>query len=78
MCLLENQALILFHIDEKISYEDFPEVESGEYAAWYFQSGEDIQSWGYGLYNDKVNEPNIKDAYSRMFSTIESIKNRKL
>lgn len=75
---IESRKSYIPFIDEKISYEDFPEVESGEYAAGYFQSGEYIQSWGYGLYNDKVNEPNMKDAYSRIFRTIESIKNRKL
>ncbi|WP_339316083.1 hypothetical protein [Paenibacillus sp. FSL R10-2734] len=45
------------------------------YVTGYFQTGEAYKSWGYGLYNDKVNEPNIKDVYSRIFTTIESIEN---
>jgi hypothetical protein len=44
------------------------------YATGYLQIGEASKFWGYGLYNGKVNEPNIKDVYSRMFTTIESIK----
>jgi len=44
------------------------------YATGYFQSGEDeSKDWSYGLYNSKVNETNIKDVYSRIFTTIASV-----
>ena len=72
---IESKKSYVPFIDKEISYEGFPDVNSGEYAVSYYQSGEKGQVWGYGLYNDKVNESNIKDAYSRMFSTIESINN---
>lgn len=71
---IETKKSYIPFVDEKVSYEDFPEVESGEYATGYFQEGENIKSWGFGLYNDKVNEANIKDVYTRIFSTIESLK----
>lgn len=32
--------------------------------------GKDGKFWGYGLYNDEVNSENIKNVYSRVFSTI--------
>ena len=72
-----KKSVIPFIVDE-ISYENGPDVNTGFYAAGYYQSeGKGQQQWGYGLYNDKLNDPNIKDAYSRIFTTIESIKNEK-
>ncbi|ENQ3107875.1 hypothetical protein SAMN04488168_11135 [Bacillus sp. 491mf] len=73
---IETKKSYIPFVYEKVSYEDFPKVESGEYATGYFQEGENIQSWGFGLYNDNVNEANIKDVYTRIFSTIESLKIR--
>ncbi|MBA2872276.1 hypothetical protein HNQ85_002585 [Anoxybacillus calidus] len=35
------------------------------------------QYWGYGLYNNTVNEVNILDVFSRIFKTIETIDNQK-
>ncbi|MEO3946450.1 hypothetical protein [Gorillibacterium sp. CAU 1737] len=59
-------------INEDLSYEDVPDL-SMEYAAGYYQSGEKYQRWGFGLYNDIVNEANIRDVYSRIFMMIESV-----
>ncbi|WP_217269657.1 hypothetical protein [Neobacillus endophyticus] len=62
-------------VNEQLSYKDVPDMKDQTYATGYFQSGEGkYQCWGYGLYNDKINESNIKDVYSRIFTTIESIK----
>jgi len=72
---IESKKSYVPFVDEETSYEDFPDVQSGDYAAGYYQSGEEGQYWGYGLYNHKVNEPNIKDVYSRIFTTIESVGN---
>ncbi|WP_342526742.1 hypothetical protein MKY84_13590 [Chryseomicrobium sp. FSL W7-1435] len=58
-------------VDEEISLDEFPDVESGMYAYLYDQSSE--QYWGYGLYNDIVNEKTIQEAYSRIFKTIEEL-----
>ena len=74
---IESKKPYINFVEEELSYEDFQDSKSGDYAIGYFQSGEEGQFWGYGLYNDKVNEPNIKDAYIRIFTTIESIENEK-
>ncbi|MEK4187353.1 hypothetical protein [Paenibacillus sp. FSL L8-0494] len=62
-------------VTEKLSYEDISDTHSGMYITGYLQTGETYKTWGYGLYKDIVNEPNIKDAYSRVFTTIASIEN---
>lgn len=72
---MESTKSFMPFVREDISYEDISDTGSGMYATGYLQIGEASKFWGYGLYNDKVNEPNIKDVYSRMFTTIESIKN---
>lgn len=72
-----NKSFIPF-ITEDISYRDADEFKDQTYATGFLQQNkEEYQSWGYGLYNDTVNEMNIKDVYSRIFGTIESIKNSK-
>lgn len=60
---------------EELSYADVPDINNGMYATGYLPLDKGDRTWGYGLYNDKVNEPNIKDVYSRIFTTIESIEN---
>ncbi len=71
---IESEKSYIPFIEEDILYEEVPEVKDQTYATGYFQSGEKGEYWGYGLYNDKVNESNIQDVYSRIFSTIESIR----
>lgn len=71
---IESSKSYMPFINEKLSYENSPETHSDNYATGILKSGDKIKTWGYGLYNDKVNETNIKDAYTRIFSTIESIK----
>lgn len=70
---IESKKSYIPFVDEKTNYEEFPDIESGVYAYGYYQSGETGQYWGYGLYNDTVNEKNISDVYSRIFKTIETI-----
>jgi hypothetical protein len=62
---------------EDVSYEhsSLTNFNNDMYVTGYFHNGEKFRSWEYGLYNGKVNEPNIKNVYSGMFTTIESIKN---
>ena len=58
-------------VREYIDFEDYPDGDSGAYA--YLIDGKSEKYWGYGLYNDEVNEQNIQSAYSRIFKTIEEI-----
>lgn len=75
---IQSKKSFIPFITEDISYTDADEFRDQTYATGFLQQNkEEYQSWGYGLYNDKVSEINIKDAYSRIFSTIQSIKNGK-
>lgn len=62
-------------IAEDLSYDQISDTGSDMYATGYLQLDQGNRIWGYGLYNNKVNEPNIKSAYSWMFTTIESVEN---
>ncbi|TMU83550.1 hypothetical protein FGG79_19155 [Bacillus sp. BHET2] len=69
---IESKKSFVPFVDEETDYEEFPATKSGDYATGYYQSGEDGTYWGYGLYNNTVNETNILDVYSRIFKTIDS------
>ncbi|KWX77491.1 hypothetical protein AMQ84_12135 [Paenibacillus riograndensis] len=70
---IESMKSYIPFVYEDLSYEEVPDMQSGMYATGYYQSGGKMKYWGYGLYNDKVNSVNIKDAYSRIFATIASL-----
>ncbi|MGD6903387.1 hypothetical protein [Bacillus infantis] len=70
---IESKKSYVPFIHEETDYEEFPDSESGDYATGLYQSGEQGTFWGYGLYNDTVNETNILDIYSRIFKTIDNI-----
>ncbi|RED51097.1 hypothetical protein [Cohnella lupini] len=70
---MESKKSYLPFINEELSYDEVPDLSSDNYAIGYFQSGNEHQHWGYGLYNDKENEHNIEDVYTRIFTTIESL-----
>ena len=72
---IESEKSYVPFIYEDINYEDYPDSKSGLYADGYFQSGEQGQYWGFGVYNDTINETNILDVYSRIFETIETVAN---
>jgi hypothetical protein len=74
---IETKKSFVPFVDEEVDYEDFPDSKSGDFAAGYYQSGKEGTSWGYGLYNNTVNEENIMDVFSRIFKTIEYIENQK-
>ncbi|MEH7503739.1 hypothetical protein V7152_17280 [Neobacillus drentensis] len=73
---IESKKSFVPFINEDINYKEFPD-SAGEYASGYYQSGDSGQSWGFGLFNDTVNEVNIEDVFSRIFKTIESVNNQK-
>ncbi|ULO06571.1 hypothetical protein H1230_26825 [Paenibacillus sp. 19GGS1-52] len=70
---IETTKSYLPFINEELSYEDAPDLSSDTYATGYYQSDKEFQYWGYGLYNDKVNESSIADVYTRIFTTMESL-----
>ncbi|MFO1444590.1 hypothetical protein KDN24_15565 [Bacillus sp. Bva_UNVM-123] len=70
---IETPKSYVPYVHDNIDFEDYPDDESGMYAYLYDSDSE--RHWGYGLYNDKVNEQNIQDVYSRVFKTIEEISN---
>lgn len=75
---IQSKKSFIPFITKEISYRDADEFKDQTYATGFLQQNkEEYQTWGYGLYNDTVSEINIKDVYSRIFSTIESIKNGK-
>ncbi|PFH83824.1 hypothetical protein [Bacillus sp. AFS088145] len=79
LAIYKQLGLPFFFIDSKkdyiviingeISYEDAPDIVDQSYATGIL--GEN-HFCGYGLYNNKVNESNIKDIYTQIFNTIYS------
>ena len=75
---IQTEKSFIPFIIEDLSYNDAPESEDQMFATGFLQKNkEGYQSWSFGLYNDTVNETNIKDMYSRIFTTIKSIENEK-
>lgn len=74
---IESPRSFMPFVLEDLSFEhsSFQNFHYDMYATGYFQTGTAYKSWGYGLYNDKINAPNVKDVYSRICTTIESIQN---
>lgn len=68
---IESTKSYIPFIDEDTSLDEFPDVNTGTYA--YLFDGTSETYWGYGLYNDLVNENTIQDAYSRIFKTVEEL-----
>lgn len=70
---IESKKSHVPFVEAEIEYEAFPDTDSGEYASGYYEIGDSGKSFGYGLYNDTVNEVNILDVFSRIFMTIEQV-----
>ncbi len=69
----QSKKSYLPFIYEDMTYEQVPNIEDQTYATGILSKKKDTYKyWGYGLYNDTENETNIKDVYSRIFTTIES------
>lgn len=70
---IESTKSYVPFVNEQFSYEDSPNIEDQTYATGIYLTGDgNYQYCGYGLYNDIVNENNIKDVYTRIFTSIES------
>lgn len=72
---IESTKSYLPFVDENTRYDDAIDVNSGSYATGYINVDGKHTYWGYGLYDDQVNKKNIRDAYSRIFKTIEEYSN---
>lgn len=70
---MESKKSYIPFLEKNLSYEEVPDLSADMYATGYYQREKEYQSWGYGLYNDKVNKTNIEDVYTRIFSTIEPL-----
>lgn len=70
---IENKKNIFPFIDADLTYEDAREnTETNYYATSFLQTPYDEQrTVRYGLYNDEVDKESIKEAFSRMFKTVE-------
>ncbi|SFC44298.1 hypothetical protein [Bacillus sp. UNCCL81] len=81
LAIYQHSGLPFFFMDSKksfeliingqISYKDAPDMVDQSYATGILDEN---HFCGYGLYNDKVNDLNIKDVYTRIFKTIDSSK----
>lgn len=70
---IESTKSYVAFVNDQFSYENAPDLGDETYASGIYQLGEEnYQYCGYGLYNDKVNDNNIKDVYTRIFNTTES------
>jgi hypothetical protein len=67
---------IPFTIKETELNESWKWSAGNNYAVGVLASNEDksLKSWGFGLYNDKKTDENIKEVFSRIFETIEGLK----
>lgn len=71
---IENEKGHIPYTIENLSYEDIPNNNSKYYITGLVFNGDDtFKTYGYGLYNDIKNEKNIKDVYSRVFTTISEL-----
>ncbi|MEH7380260.1 hypothetical protein V7138_07245 [Bacillus sp. JJ1533] len=66
---------IPFTVRETEFNESWTWTAGNNYAVGVLTSNEDklLKSWGFGLYNDKKTDENIKQVYSLIFETIEGL-----
>ena len=62
--------------EKDLKYDDSSNWAAGSsYTVGVLTTPEDntLKNWGYGLYNDKKTDENMKEMYSRMFKTIDEL-----
>lgn len=62
-------------INEDMTYESAPSAGTLSYTHGFVMLNNQYKIWEFGLYNDVVNEKNIKEMYTRVFETINNFKN---
>ena len=71
---IESEKSYLPFVVKSSTYEGAKNSQTNDYATGYYNNPNgDMKYWGYGLYDDVRNEANIKDAYTRIFKTIDEI-----
>ncbi|QOR64920.1 hypothetical protein IM538_13810 [Cytobacillus suaedae] len=72
---ISTNSHIPFTVKESEFNESWNWTPGNNYAVGVLTSNEDkaLKSWGFGLYNDKKTDENIKEVFSRIFETIEGL-----
>ncbi|MGN7300341.1 hypothetical protein [Ferdinandcohnia sp. SAFN-114] len=73
---IQSEKSYLPFTEEEIEYDGFPDSNTQDYATGYYQNGDNTEFWGFGLYNDKQTDKNVKDVYTRIFKTISNIEDK--
>ncbi|WP_407270791.1 hypothetical protein [Radiobacillus sp. PE A8.2] len=66
-----TQAYLPFILDD-LTYKESTFNVDQTYATGIISQDDGFNTWGYGLYNDTENETNVRDVYTRIFTTIEA------
>lgn len=70
---MESTKSYLPFVYDDLTYDDVPDLPAYSYATGYFQEGDQVQFWGFGLYNDELSKFSIEDVYTQIFETVESL-----
>jgi len=74
---IQTEKSYIPFITEDLTYDNVPNVPDQTYATGILYTGNILNAWGYGLYNDIENQANIKEVYSRIIKTISQNKTSK-
>lgn len=58
---------------EDLSYEDAPDIPDSYIAGYLQKTQDEYMYWGFGLNNGIENESSIKEVYTRVLKTIETL-----
>ncbi|WP_077324776.1 hypothetical protein [Virgibacillus siamensis] len=70
---IQSEKIYLAFTKEDLSYEEASDLSNKDiYAVGYTTTNGEGRYWGYGLYNGKENDKNIKNVYTRIFKRIKN------
>ncbi|MFC6038902.1 hypothetical protein ACFPYN_05465 [Paenisporosarcina macmurdoensis] len=74
---MQSTKLHVPFVNEGVDYDEFPEVQSSNYASGFLFIGSDEeykdQTWRYELKDNEESKSNIQEVFTKIFNTIESI-----
>lgn len=73
---IQSEKGYLPFTNKSLTYSNSSNVANESYAIGYLNGKDGHSSWEFGLYNDRENSQNIRDVYSRIFKTINALKNK--